>query len=55
MNSRPDIHDLSELFEALRTRHTAVYWTAITLMGFGVLGLLCLFNALVHVSPAGVP
>jgi hypothetical protein len=39
------IRDLSNLLEALRTRHTVFYYAAIVLSAFGIFGVLCLMSA----------
>ena len=44
----PDIHDLDDLLEELRTRHAVFYYTAIVLSALGVLGLACLLGLLRH-------
>jgi hypothetical protein len=41
----PDIHDLSDLLEALRTRHTIFYWVALVLSALGVFGIFCLLGS----------
>lgn len=50
-----DIKELGELLEALRTRHTFVYYLGVVLSAFGILGIVCLLNAIFPVSPPGVP
>ena len=52
--SHPDIKDLGELLEALRTRHTMIFYLGLTLSAFGVLGIVCLLEAVFRVPP-GVP
>lgn len=44
--NRPDLADLGSLLEQLRERHAAIYYGSIALMAFGVLGLICLFDAI---------
>jgi hypothetical protein len=44
----PDIRDLSDMLEQLRTRHTVFYYTAIVLSAFGIFGLLCLMGAFLN-------
>ena len=39
------IHDLSNLLEALRTRHKVFFDAAIALSALGIFGLLCLMDA----------
>lgn len=52
MSNRGDIHELGELLEAMRTRHTMVFYMGLVLSALGVLGLICLFNA---IFPVKVP
>ena len=42
----PDLHDLGNLFEQLRTRHTVVYYTIVAFTALGLFGLLCLVGAI---------
>lgn len=46
MGMTPDIHDLGNLLEQLRLRHTVVYYTALIFSALGVLGVLCLLGLL---------
>lgn len=50
MPNRPDIKDLGELLEALRTRDTLVYYVGLVLSAIGMLGIVCLLNAIFPVS-----
>jgi hypothetical protein len=47
----PDIKDLSELLEALRTRHTMMFYPRLILSAFGVLGIVGLLEAIFRVPP----
>lgn len=42
----PDIRDLGDLLEQLRTRHTFVYYSVVALTAFGIFGVLCLVGAI---------
>lgn len=48
MPMTPDIRDLDNLLEALRTRHAVFYYTAIVLSALGVFGVACLLGLLRH-------
>ena len=48
--NHPDIHDLGDLLEQLRTRHAVVYYSVCVFTALGVLGLLCLFDSLFPVK-----
>lgn len=41
-----DIKRLGELLEELRTDHAPIYYTAVVLSALGVLGLICLLDAI---------
>jgi hypothetical protein len=43
----PDIQDLNDLLEALRTRHAFVYYTFVFLSALGVLGIFCITGTFV--------
>jgi hypothetical protein len=42
----PDPRDLSSLLEQLRERHFVVYYAFVFLSALGVLGIVCLFDAI---------
>lgn len=48
--NHPDIRDLENLLGQLRERHTAFFYTACVFTALGVLGLVCLWDALFPVK-----